>query len=280
MVGDFETNAMNTHKIWFCCLSIFAASGSLALGQTDGIRAFTSAEGNASILASVVSIQGSNVELKRSDGKTFLFPVDRLSVEDGLYLKDWSQRHAEATTGKDGATSSGAAKGRVPRVSIAVYTGKTSKSDDQIAGYIDEKKQKLSFGVELKNEDRDFPSVSAGGMLLVFGESIESGRSTVVYKEALPMTELVLYKSVRLDAKPFELWYDDKGAVYGFKYTGYVVVMKDANGALVAEKTIPGSASRYLENALKLEAGDEFNKNYEKVGQALPGDMQQAVRMR
>jgi hypothetical protein len=245
----------------------------LSPAQSEGPRTFRNADGSSTIQASVLSVKGDNVELKRSDGKSFVLPINRLSVDDALYLKEWRQQHP------DNLDATPAPQG-TPRVTLAVYTGKTSKKDDQISGFLDEKKQKLSFGVELENEDRSLSKVTVGGVLLVFGESMDTGRGTVVYKEVLPMTELALYKPVRLEAKPFELWYDDEGAVYGFKYTGYVVVIKDAKGTMVAEKTIPGSANRYLKNVLKLEAGDEFNKDYEKVDQVSQGTLQQAVKMR
>lgn len=271
---------MKTPFRWFVFLSLISILASPSWAQDEAPRNFTDAGGTASIMATVVSIQGDQVELKRSDGKTFVLPINRLGVDDALYLKEWQQKNPGKQGGQSSPSGAADLQGRLPRLSIAVYTGKTSKKDDQIAGFYDEKKQKLAFGVELENEERALTKIAVRAVLWVFGTSLESGRDAVVYKEVLPPVELLLYKAIRQDAKSFELWYDDIDAVYGFKYSGYVVVIQDSKGAILGNKTIPGSASRYLENVLKLEAGDEFNKRYEKVDTVGRGMLEQSVRMR
>ena len=84
-----------------------------------------------------------------------------------------------------------------------VTTGKTSKKDDQISGYIDEHKQKLHIKVSLENQDTVYPISDAKLTILVIGKSPESGKEAIVYKKQfsginLPINEEKVLRVINL----------------------------------------------------------------------------------
>jgi hypothetical protein len=68
-----------------------AAGVSFVTAQAEETRVFRSSDGR-SLTATVVSMAGDVVTLKREDGKTFEVPKGNLSTEDQTYLTDFSHR--------------------------------------------------------------------------------------------------------------------------------------------------------------------------------------------
>ena len=220
-------------------------------------RDFTSSSGQK-MQAEVYSVSGESVTLARSDGKQFSVPISRFSAEDQVYIKKW----AEENKGKVPAHL----KDKKPRMTLRISTGKTSKDDDQISGFVDERKQKVQLTATMENNDAVYPITGAKLTMMVFGESPETGDNAVVYWQQFNDIELPLNEEQSLVGKGFELWYDDRGAMYGFKYKGYLVFLEDPEGKILHETSIPGTASKNLENARKLKAGDVYNREYKSAG--------------
>ncbi len=73
-----------------------AASSVLA---ADDLRDFKNLEGVV-IRAKVIAIQGTNVKIRRGDGREFTLGIDKLSPEDQAYLKDWKPTTGPSSFGK------------------------------------------------------------------------------------------------------------------------------------------------------------------------------------
>ncbi len=230
----------------------------LAVGE-DEPRVFTSTDGTE-VVGTIVSVIGETVQLKRTDGKTFNVPINRFSATDGEYIKRWKEEN----------------KGRVPahlqnkkpRLRLAVSSGKTNKEDDQISGYVDERKQKMGFKITIENEDPVYPIPEATVTLLVMGEG-ERRERAVVYQKVFEGVALPKNEEKLLAADRFELWYDHEGsAQYGFKYKGYLLWVTAPDGKILGEAVIPSTASRYLDAIQKLNEGDVVDNRFVKTGSA------------
>ncbi len=236
---------------------LLAAALVCGLSQRGFARDFTSSTGQK-IVAELVFVSGDSVTLKRSDGKTVAVALSRFSDEDQEYILEWKKNNRGKVPEY--------LKNKKPRMNMRVSTGKTSKNDDRLSGYIDEHKQKIHIKVSLENQDAVYPVVDAKLTILVIGRSPESGDDAIVYKKQFTKIELLLSEKKSYNGNPFELWYDDRGAMYGHKYRGYIVFLEDPNGKILGEVTIPGSAEKYLEAAKKLKEGDVFDKRYIRKG--------------
>lgn len=70
-----------------------------ALEAADEWRDFKNLEGVV-IRAKVVSIQGAQVRIRRSDGREFTLGIDKLSADDQAYLQAWKSNPATPAAGK------------------------------------------------------------------------------------------------------------------------------------------------------------------------------------
>lgn len=221
------------------------------------VRDFTSTTGQT-IKAEILFVQGTNVILKKSGSKNFTVPISRFTSADQSFIEKWEKKNA----GKPPAHL----KNKKPRMTIVVSTGKTNKDDDRESGYVDEHKQKVQMKVELENNDAIYPIQNATLTVMVIGQSPETKKNAIVSKEIFKKIDLPLNQKRSYEGKPFELWYDDYGAMYGHKWKGYIVALQDSEGKILGEKTIPGSAAKYIDAALSLKSGDVFDNKYSKRG--------------
>ncbi len=70
-----------------------------SLVAADDFRDFKNLEGVV-IRAKVMAIQGTNVKIRRVDGREFTLGIDKLSLEDQAYLKDWKPASSTSSFGK------------------------------------------------------------------------------------------------------------------------------------------------------------------------------------
>jgi hypothetical protein len=223
-------------------------------------REFISSEGQK-IEAEIILVSSDDlVSLKRADGVPFSVPLDRFSEADQKHILEWKEANKDTVPAH--------LKDAMPRMVIRVSTGKTNKSDEQLSGYLDEHKQKVRIGVVLENKDAVYPIANAKLTMMVFGTSPESKADAVVYREEISSIDLPLNIEKTFEGKAFELWYDDKGAMYGHKFKGYAVFLEDPQGKILAEVTIPGPAANYLAEIKSLKVGDVFDGKYKKTSSA------------
>ncbi|MEM9280527.1 MAG: hypothetical protein AAGA96_01755 [Verrucomicrobiota bacterium] len=229
----------------------------ISLTHVSSAREFTSTTGQK-IQAEITFVSGENVTLVRADGQQFEVPANRFSEADQAYIAEW----AEANRGKVPEHL----KNKLPRMTMRVSNGKTSKDADQFTGYVDENKQKVRITAVMENYDAIYPIVDAKLTMMVFGESPETRKRAIVYKQEFKEIDLPLNEEKTYEGQGFELWYDDYGAMYGHKYEGYAVFLEDPEGKILHEVTIPSTAAKYLENLKKLKTGDVYDRGYAKSG--------------
>lgn len=224
----------------------------------DELREFKSNSG-ASIKARILLVEGDKVTIEREDGKRFTVPAGSLSAADVEYIGEWQDRY------KDKAPP--IFKDRIPRIDMGVSNGKSNREDDQFGGYVDERKQRMAYTLKFTNQDSKYPIPNATVTLLVFGQEVETGDRAVVFKQVFENVSLPFAKEVVLNADPFELWYDDEGAMYGFKYKGYAAYVKEPGGKTLCASAIPSSASDNIAALEKLDAGSVYGSGYANEGE-------------
>ncbi|MEM7010955.1 MAG: hypothetical protein AAF585_05670 [Verrucomicrobiota bacterium] len=223
-----------------------------------GPREFTSNDGKK-LLATIQSITGESVRLKRLDGQSFSVPFSRFSTEDQAYFKQWKEENKGKVPEH--------LKDKKPRLLMQVSTGaRSSKESDRLSGYVDEKKKKIQLTATLENQDQVYPIDKPSLTLLVWGRSPETGNDTIVHKQVFKEIDLPLAESKKFQGVSMEVWYDDEGAMYGHQYKGYFAFLTAQDGKVLAEKTIPSSAAKHIDMIKKLTAGDVFGRGYRKEG--------------
>ncbi|MEM1297539.1 MAG: hypothetical protein AAGH89_19385 [Verrucomicrobiota bacterium] len=216
-------------------------------------RKFTSNDGKT-IEATLIDTQPEQVQLKLPEGRKVWVPRSRFDEASIKYIEEWESSpsmRAKAVLGD-----------RLPKLGISVVNGGSQKRDDKEAGYVDERKRNIHFRVSILNEERGFKLENAKATLFIHGESMNTGRNVVVHKKVWDNLTLDFQQKRDLDAGAFELWYDDRGAVYGFKYDGYFLIVQDMEGKVIATKSIPSSAAKYAEQILKFGEGSAFDRSY------------------
>lgn len=219
----------------------------------EKLREFKSTSGSA-IKARIMLVKGDKVTIERGDGKRFTVPTDSFSASDVKYISEWKELYKDKVPP--------IYEKRIPRVDVDVSTGKTNREDDQFSGYVDEHKQLLAYKLKFTNQDSKYPISNASVTLLVFGSEVATGDRAVVYKQVIQNVRMPFAKEIEIEADPFELWYDDRGAMYGFKYKGYAVYVKEPSGKLLCATSIPSSASSNVIALEKLDAGSIYGSGY------------------
>jgi hypothetical protein len=227
------------------------------LFTTAEAREFTSSTGQK-LEAEIIYVVGQSVTIEKADKTRVSIPIKRFSAADRKYIADWQE--------KNRATVPDHLKDKTPRMVFTVSNGKTNRDDDRRSGYVDEHRQNVCITVTMENKDAVYPVVGSKLTVMVLGTDPETKRNAVVYRQEFEKIDLPLNQEQVAQARSFELWYDDRGAMYGHKYKGYIVFLEDGTGKVLAEACIPGTAAKRLDNARKLKVGDIYDRMYNKLG--------------
>lgn len=159
------------------------------------------------------------------------------------------------------AGASGAAQQAV-RLDVKVSVIRKQKTSE---GYSDDKIQRISYRVDIRNDDRQRAFNSGRATILAFAEDLEDrDESIVIAREEFDVNVDPL-TATSLESKQTKLVFDDKGYKYGNKYSGYLLVIKDASGETVSVKASIPSAVKHAEEALKLKFEDICDKSFKFV---------------
>ena len=239
-------------------LAIVATQMALVLAFPSAkAREFTSSTGQE-LEAEIVYVVGQSVTIEKSDKTRVSIPINRFSAADRNYIADWQKENKGKVPDH--------LKDKKPRMVFTVSNGKTNRDDDRRSGFVDEHKQNVCITVTMENKDAVYPVVGAKLTVMVLGTDPETKFNAVVFRQEFKKIDLPLNEEQVAKSKSFELWYDDRGAMYGHKYKGYIVFLEDGQGKILAEACIPGTAGKRIENARKLKVGDVYDRMYNKKG--------------
>jgi hypothetical protein len=213
-------------------LTMLACAGMLAVSHAE-TRTFIDQTGRA-LQGELVSVTGTNVTIKRaSDGQTFTVPSATFSRADQAYIAGkggGAPMALAASTAKGAVTAPVASSGASTtpfRIELRVYPNKNDKAK---GGYYDERIQRISYKIDLRNgeQQRDFESGKVV-MLAVAKNLQDSDELQLIVREEFPVS-LKAMMSESMETKETKLTYDNIYYKYGYKYTGYVCVLKDEAG--------------------------------------------------
>jgi len=190
-------------------------------------------------------VTATEVVLKRKIVGNVTVPLKMLVAKDQAYLVGWAKEDA---------------KNRVPRVVIKVDSNK--RDSQQRAGYSMRDGQ-FKFEVSVENREQGFDIRDAKGTLVVFGEDF-SEKDEGIVMERVEFKKFGVSDGTTTMLKggltKYE-YYND-----GSKYDGYVFIMRNSAGKVVA---VQGSTTRVeslVDRILPLKTGERFVKGkFEKI---------------
>ncbi|MEM7145927.1 MAG: hypothetical protein AAF591_12390 [Verrucomicrobiota bacterium] len=235
-------NTRRSHLAWaISALILFLAVPILHLHAE--FREFTGATGQT-MTAQLVSVSGDQVTLKRENGTTVTTKAAVFSEADQEYIKEWQNERQ---------------KSYIPRLSYEVNTGKSNREADDLGG--DYWRQTFEFVVSISNDERDFDLENAKGSLIVIGKHVAQSDNLKVINRQDFDVNILSGQTLTFRAKKFDSTYIDIDyARSGHKYNGYILVIQNADGKIIATESAPDTYGRFSANALKLKSGDLCNR--------------------
>jgi hypothetical protein len=148
------------------------------------------------------------------------------------------------------------------RVDVKVNPIRKQKSQ---SGDPDDKVQKMSFRIDIKNQASTNAINSAKAVIVAFASDMQDREEMIVLTREEFDVSLDPLKSESFETKQTKIVYDNVGYKYGHKYAGYIFVLKDASGVtLKIDASTPG-LTKYAEAGLKLKAEDVCDRKLEFV---------------
>jgi hypothetical protein len=243
-----------------------AFAGLLASARAE-TRTFIDQSGRA-LQGELLGVNGAMVTIKRaSDGQTFTVPATTFSRADQAYIagKGGGAPAVPAALGTPSASPSvpAAASSTAPyRIELKVYPNKNDKAK---GGYYDERIQRISYKIDVRNGEQQRAFDSGRVVMLAVAKNLQDSDETqLIVREEFPVSVKALFTET-LETKETKLSYDNLYYKYGYKYSGYVCVLKDQSGKTV---TISGSTpalEKNVDDLLKLKVGDVYDKNFKLV---------------
>jgi hypothetical protein len=257
-------------KTLFLILGVLGLCG-LAAVYAEA-RTFIDQNGR-SLEGELVSTSGDMVTIKRtSDGLVFTVKAANFSKADQDYFVSKGavvkQTPAGTTANVSPASASAPATassnaGPPMRIEAKVYP---AKSDRPTNNYYDERTARVGFKVDIKNGEQQRSFNGGKAVMMAFAKNLQdSQESKVVSKEEFDVT-LEPLKTLSHDTKEVKISYDNIYYKYGFKYSGYLLVVKDQTGKTVAVVGSSSTIEKSADDLLKLGAFDLFDKNNKKTG--------------
>ncbi len=232
------------------------------------VRTFIDQSGRA-LQGELVSVNGDMVTIKRvSDGLVFTVKAANFSKADQTYFASkGGGTPAPAPTPAPAATTppapaTPAAAGPPMRIEVKVYP---NKSDRPTNMYYDERTARIGFRVDFRNGEQQRGFSGGKATMLAFAKDLQdSAQSKLISREEFDVS-LEPLKTLSHDTKEVKITYDNIAYKYGFKYSGYLLVLKDQSGKIVVTVGSNPALEKSADALLKLAVDDLFDKNYKKI---------------
>ena len=251
-------------NFWLCCFALLFCASELSAAD---YRVFKNDDG-VELEAEVVScVAGESVSVRRRDGRVFKDVAwSRFSMVDRKYLKDWAKAEAEKFSQADLDADA--------RIKVTVLKGQDDDFNDY--GDIDDHVIKFAPRVIIDSDEKDRTFTGVTGVLVMIGQGYVRKSEYVVLKRQEFTLDLPAHEEVRWTGKPFKCSYDpDYG---GYRYGGYVLVLKNRAGEIVltkSSKTLWERSAKSIINAKERLGYDREFRNGEELRMTygLPGSV-------
>lgn len=245
-------------------LILLAIVGILA-GARAETRTFIDQTGRG-LEGELVSVSGTTVTIKRtSDGQTFTVPATTFSKADQAYFVSKGGTPATAAVSPKAAETnvgSTAASIAPMRIEAKVYPNKSQKAKNY---YFDDKIERISYRVDIRNGEQKRPFNGGKAIMMAFAENLQDrSEGAVIIRDEFDVN-LEPLKTMSQDTKEAKLTFDNVGYRYGFKYSGYILVVKDSTGKTVSIDASSPTVAKFADEIVKLALNDMVDKNYKFV---------------
>ena len=215
-------------------------------------RVFESADG-ATIEATIVDATAVTVTIKRRDGREFKnVPIERFSVADRKYVREWRDAQREAVSNADITAES--------RIQVSVLKGQDDDKNNY--GDIDDRIVGFSPGIVADSDEKDLTFKNVKGTLVFVGRGVIEDDAHVILSRQEVTLDFIPREQTRWQGKRFQCRYDpDFG---GFEYAGYLLVLRNKSGKVVFVKGSKSSWEQNFNGLLNAKNRHGYDRNFRK----------------
>ncbi|MEM9025636.1 MAG: hypothetical protein AAGB06_01740 [Verrucomicrobiota bacterium] len=236
----------------FTLFVVLVFAGTWPVSMPGVIRTFTSSDG-VTIEAELIAVDSlDRTTIRRVDGHLFReVPIEFFSDQDRKFIRNWKAEQQKALDNANITADS--------RVRINVGTNRDSDFNDY--GDIDDQVVKYKPKISFYNEELEETFTGVNGTLVFIGEHVlDSSVMGVIYSQEFKI-DVPPKEKTEWIGKPFMSRYDpDYG---GFKYEGYLLVVRDQAGKLVQIKASRANWKNNFQRILKAKLKTAYDRKFE-----------------
>ena len=235
---------MSCFAVWLFCVP----NGFLSAADYRTFKNAAGVELEAEVLSCDV---GEVVTLRRRDGKVFKdVSWSMFSAADRKYLAQWAKDEAKKFSQADLDADA--------RIAVTVLKGQDDDFNDY--GDIDDHIIRFEPRVIIDSDEKDRTFTEVQGVLVIIGQGYLRKSEYVVLKRQEFTLDIPARDEVRWTGKPFKCSYDpDYG---GYRYGGYVLVLKNRAGQIVYTKSSKTLWERSARSILAAESGLGYDRDF------------------
>ncbi|QIF03770.1 hypothetical protein [Roseimicrobium sp. ORNL1] len=130
-------------------------------------------------------------------------------------------------------------------------------------GDFDDKLQRITLRLKFSNLDTRQSYANYTATVSAFGQSAKDRTVTkVLLQESIPLT-VEPRKAVEHECKAVKTKFDRTGAIFGYSYDGWIIVVKDSTGKIVQVKSTAPSLEKLPDKVDKLAEGKCYDRKLE-----------------
>ncbi len=145
-----------------------------------------------------------------------------------------------------------------PMIAIEVVPTKGTRKLSSNA-YDDDRSQNVQLTVIVKNREMNREHKGLTGELYVLARGTQDNREYQVIIHESKTFDLQSLETVEYKSDTAKLQYDERGSRWGFKYYGYLYILRDANNNVVLMQGVPEKLVDSVEKFHDQELNDTFN---------------------
>lgn len=136
------------------------------------------------------------------------------------------------------------------------------KKDRSVGGLVDTRVQYIGHRVDIRNAEQLRAFNGGKAVIMAFAEDVEERNESIVVSREEFDLNIEPLKNTSYETAQTKMKFDNVGYKYGHKYSGYLLVIKDANGATIKVSATTANIAKYATEALLLKPEDVFDKKF------------------
>lgn len=238
-----------------CLLILSLSIAPFAWAET---RVFVSLAGTL-LEAEITAVSGDSVTLKRaSDDQSITISRTTLCKEDNAYISRWQERSAAPPAAPAPVPAPGPAAATTPAQSAQKYRltcqtlpAKSTRGTSTGSMHTIE----LTYNFTFSNQEVKRDLESARGTAITLGRELGAASGDLIVLQKVDFDVNIRAQSKMAYATPpMRLSYSqDPDSQYGVKNYGYVLIIRDAAGAILLVEASPDTSARYVKEILALD---------------------------